>query len=124
MSINQRLLKNIRKKKYKKSNAVALAKCPQKKGVCLKVFVMTPRKPNSAIRKVIRVLLSNYKKITSYIPGMNGHSLQKHSVVLIRGGNTKDLPGLKYKTIRGKLDLLGVIGRAQARSKYGVRKHV
>jgi small subunit ribosomal protein S12 len=91
---------------------------PQKKGTCLKVFTTTPRKPNSAIRKVARVLLSNYRKITAYIPGMS-HNLQKHSVVLVRGGRVKDLPGVKYTIIRGKYDLQRLIARRKGRSKYG-----
>lgn len=95
-----------------------LALAPQKKGTCLKVFTTTPRKPNSAIRKVARVLLSNYQRVTAYIPGMS-HNLQKHSVVLVRGGRVKDLPGVRYTIIRGKYDLQRLIARRKGRSKYG-----
>jgi small subunit ribosomal protein S12 len=95
-----------------------LQMCPQKRGTCLKVFTTTPRKPNSAIRKVARVLLSNYNRVTAYIPGMS-HNLQKHSVVLIRGGRVKDLPGVRYTIIRGKLDLQRLADRRKRRSKYG-----
>jgi small subunit ribosomal protein S12 len=92
--------------------------CPQKKGTCLKVFTTTPRKPNSAIRKVARVLLSNYSRVTAYIPGMS-HNLQKHSIVLVRGGRVKDLPGVRYTIIRGKYDLQRLVNRRKRRSKYG-----
>lgn len=118
------LIQLIRKKKKvkpAKRKRLALEKCPQKKATCLKVYTMTPRKPNSALRKVTWVLFSNYKRVHAYIPGI-GHSLQKHSVVLIRGGRVKDLPGLKYIIIRGKFDLKAVINRRKARSKYGGRK--
>ena len=98
-----------------------LAGAPQKKGTCLKVFVTTPRKPNSAKRKVARVLLSNYNRVTAYIPGM-GHNLQKHSVVLIRGGRVKDLPGVRYTLIRGKFDLQSLKERMNGRSKYGTKQ--
>lgn len=108
----------LRKYKNKRPN---LESCPQKKGTCLKVFQMTPRKPNSALRKVSRVLLSNYHKINAYIPGI-GHSLQKHSVVLVRGGRVKDLPGMKYTIIRGKFDLKRLELRRQGRSRYGAKK--
>jgi small subunit ribosomal protein S12 len=114
----------VRKKKtFKKikNKRLALATCPQKKATCLKVYTMTPRKPNSALRKVAWVLFSNYKRVHAYIPGI-GHSLQKHSVVLVRGGRVKDLPGMKYTIIRGKFDLKAVLGRRKARSKYGGRK--
>lgn len=107
-----------RKYKNKRPN---LESCPQKKGTCLKVFQMTPRKPNSALRKVSRVLLSNYHRINAYIPGI-GHSLQKHSVVLVRGGRVKDLPGMKYTIIRGKFDLKRLELRRQGRSRYGAKK--
>jgi len=99
----------------------ALEHCPQKKGVCIKVTTMTPRKPNSAVRKIARVKLSNGRKITAYIPG-EGHNLEQHAPVLIRGGNTKDLPGVKYKIIRGKYGLHGVKERKQGRSKYGTKR--
>lgn len=92
--------------------------CPQKKGTCLKVFTTTPRKPNSAIRKVARVLLSNYARVTAYIPGMS-HNLQKHSIVLVRGGRVKDLPGVRYTIVRGKYDLQRLVNRRKRRSKYG-----
>lgn len=92
--------------------------CPQKKGTCLKVFNTTPRKPNSALRKVARVLLSNYQRVTAYIPGMS-HNLQKHSVVLVRGGRVKDLPGVRYTIVRGKYDLQRLVNRRKRRSKYG-----
>lgn len=94
--------------------------CPQKKGTCLKVFTTTPRKPNSAIRKVARVLLSNYNRVTAYIPGMS-HNLQKHSAVLVRGGRVKDLPGVRYTIIRGKYDLQRLVDRRKRRSKYGTK---
>ena len=99
----------------------ALEKCPQKRGVCLKVYTKTPKKPNSALRKVAKIRLSNKRKILAYIPG-EGHNLQEHSVVLIRGGKVKDLPGVKYRVIRGVLDLQGVKNRKSARSKYGTKK--
>jgi small subunit ribosomal protein S12 len=95
-----------------------LNRCPQKKGTCLKVYTTTPRKPNSAVRKVARVLLSGYARITAYIPGMT-HNLQKHSVVLVRGGRVKDLPGVRYTTIRGKFDLQRLVDRRKRRSRYG-----
>lgn len=95
--------------------------CPQKKGVCIKIFLRTPKKPNSAQRKLVRLRLTNEKIITAYIPG-EGHKLQEYSTVLIRGGRVKDLPGIKYKLIRGKLDFLGTKGRKNARSKYGTKK--
>jgi small subunit ribosomal protein S12 len=107
--------------KIHKFRRKALEHCPQKKGVCIKVTTMTPRKPNSAIRKIARVKLSNGRKITAYIPG-EGHNLEQHAPVLIRGGNTKDLPGVKYKIIRGKFGLHGVKNRKQGRSKYGTKR--
>lgn len=119
-TINQ-LLQNLRIKKIKKIKKPALQKCPQKKGICLRVFYANPKKPNSAVRKVSRVILSNRLKVTCHIPGQ-GHKLQKHSHVLIRGGRVRDLPGIKYRIIRGKLDLQGVLHRLSARSKYGVKK--
>ena len=99
----------------------ALTGSPQRKGVCLRVFTKTPRKPNSALRKVARVRLTNNKRITAYIPG-EGHNLQEHSVVLVRGGSVKDLPGVKYHMVRGSLDLQSIRDRKQGRSKYGTRK--
>ena len=104
------------------SGAPALEGCPQKKGVCLKVFTRTPKKPNSAIRKLALLRLSNRKRIYGYIPGEGKHSLQEHSVVLIRGGRVKDLPGIKYKIIRGIYDFEGVKGRKNGRSKYGTKR--
>jgi small subunit ribosomal protein S12 len=99
----------------------ALMACPQKKGVCFRVYTITPKKPNSALRKVAKIRLTNSTEIIAYIPG-EGHNLQEHSVVLVRGGRVKDLPGVKYKVIRGTLDLQGVMTRKQARSKYGAKK--
>lgn len=106
----------VAQKSYTRRKDLKLA--PQKKGTCLKVFITTPRKPNSALRKVARVLLSNYYRVTAYIPGMS-HNLQKHSVVLVRGGRVKDLPGVRYTIIRGKFDLQRLIARRKGRSKYG-----
>jgi small subunit ribosomal protein S12 len=120
VTLNQRLRKK-RILKKSKSKTPALSKNPQKKGYCLKVFTLTPKKPNSAIRKVARVVLSNDQRVTAYIPG-ELHTVQKHSVVLIRGGNTRDLPGVKYKIIRGKFDVTPVVLRKCKRSKYGVKK--
>lgn len=110
-----------RQMKVRKSKAPALAGCPQKRGVCVRVYTTTPKKPNSALRKVARVRLTNGMEVTSYIGG-EGHNLQEHSVVLIRGGRVKDLPGVRYHTVRGCLDTAGVAKRMQSRSKYGVRK--
>lgn len=118
--INQ-LIKNKRIKKQYYSKTPSLKGNPQKRGVCIKVYTVKPKKPNSALRKVCRVRLTNGNEITAYIQGV-GHSLQEHSVVLIRGGRVKDLPGVKYKVIRGKLDCTGVEGRQSSRSKYGVKK--
>ena len=118
-SINQ-LIRKKRIKKYKQKKRPALKGNPQQKGTCLRVFTMTPRKPNSALRKVARLRLFNKQFITAYIPG-EGHNLQKFHDVLVRGGRIKDLPGLKYTIIRGKYNLLGVIGRKQGRSKYGTK---
>ncbi len=118
-TINQ-LIKKKRKKKYNKNKTPALKKNPQKKGVCLKVYTVKPKKPNSALRKVCKVKLSSGYKITAYIQGI-GHNLQEHSIVLIKGGRVKDLPGVRYKVIRGKLDLLGVENRKTSRSKYGAK---
>lgn len=117
-TLNQQLIK--RKKKIKKNRKKALDKCPQKKGICLRVFVTTPKKPNSALRKVARLRLSNKVRITGYIPGI-GHTLQKYSTVLVRGGRVRDLPGIRYKLIRNKYDLRPVYNRSQARSKYGIK---
>jgi small subunit ribosomal protein S12 len=113
--LNQRGYKSDRKR------LKALEKCPQRQGVCLQVKTMTPRKPNSALRKIARVRLSNGKEITVYIPG-EGHNLQEHSIILVRGGKVRDLPGVRYHTVRGARDTLGVQGRKQARSKYGAKK--
>jgi small subunit ribosomal protein S12 len=119
-TINQ-LVRKGRKKVTKKSKSVDLEECPQKKGVCLQVMTRTPKKPNSALRKVARVRLTSGKEVTAYIPG-EGHNLQEHSIVLIRGGRVPDLPGVKYHMIRGKLDTAGVEGRKQSRSKYGAKR--
>lgn len=113
------LARNRRQKRKKKVRRISLESCPQKRGTVLRSFKKTPRKPNSALRSVIRVRLSNYKLITAHVPGQ-GHRLNQHNNILIRGGRTKDLPGLKYKAIRGKLDLFGVLNRKTARTKYGV----
>ncbi|MEX0793756.1 MAG: 30S ribosomal protein S12 [Pirellulaceae bacterium] len=119
-TINQ-LIRHPRKKKRKFSKSPVLEKCPQKRGVCLQVRTMTPKKPNSALRKIARVRLSNQKEVTVYIPG-EGHSLQEHSIVLVRGGRVRDLPGVRYQVVRGALDALGVNGRKQSRSRYGAKK--
>ena len=119
-TINQ-LVRKGRKKIKKKSKTPSLDACPQRKGVCLQVKTMTPKKPNSALRKIARVRLSNGKEITAYIPG-EGHNLQEHSIVLVRGGRVRDLPGVRYKVIRGTLDAAGVSSRKQARSRYGAKK--
>ena len=119
-TINQ-LVRRNRKPKRKFSKSPVLDKCPQKRGVCLQVKTMTPKKPNSALRKVARVRLSNGKEVTVYIPG-EGHSLQEHSIVLVRGGRVRDLPGVRYHILRGTLDSTGVNGRKQARSKYGAKR--
>jgi small subunit ribosomal protein S12 len=119
-TINQ-LIRKGRKKANKKTSAPALGGAPQKRGVCTRVYTATPKKPNSALRKVARVRLTNGKEVTCYIPGI-GHNLQEHSVVLVRGGRVKDLPGVRYHIVRGTLDAAGVEDRKQARSKYGVRK--
>ena len=118
-TINQ-LVKHGRKKLRTKSKSPALQNCPQRRGVCLIVKTQTPKKPNSALRKVARVRLTNGQEVTAYIPG-EGHNLQEHSVVLVRGGRVKDLPGVRYHIIRGTLDTLGVDGRHRGRSKYGVK---
>ena len=118
--INQ-LVRKPRKRKVTKSNVPALQACPQRRGVCLRVYTTTPKKPNSALRKVCRVRLTNGAEVNSYIGG-EGHNLQEHSVVLIRGGRVKDLPGVRYHTVRGTLDTTGVGDRMQGRSKYGTKK--
>ena len=104
-----------------KTKSPALAGCPEKRGVCIRVYTQTPKKPNSALRKVARVRLTNGIEVTTYIPGV-GHNLQEHSIVLIRGGRVKDLPGVRYHVIRGTLDAVGVAGRQQGRSKYGAKR--
>ena len=115
------LIRNGRQAKKSKSTAPALMSCPQRRGVCTRVYTSTPKKPNSALRKIARVRLTNGMEVTSYIPG-EGHSLQEHSIVLIRGGRVKDLPGVRYHIIRGTLDATGVSGRSRGRSKYGTKK--
>lgn len=119
-TINQ-LIRSRRTLQKNKSKSPALTKCPQRRGVCTRVFTTTPKKPNSALRKVARVRLSNGFEINSYIPGI-GHNLQEHSVVLVRGGRVKDLPGVRYHIVRGVLDTQGVQNRMQSRSKYGSKK--
>ena len=117
---NQLIRKSRTPKKYK-SKSPALERCPQKRGVCTRVFTTTPKKPNSAMRKVARIRLTNNIEVTGYIPGV-GHNLQEHSIVIIRGGRVKDLPGVRYHVIRGPLDCEGVEGRMRGRSKYGSKK--
>ena len=119
-TINQ-LVRKGRQTSVKKSTAPALKNCPQKRGVCTRVYTATPKKPNSALRKVARVRLTNSIEVTAYIPGI-GHNLQEHSVVLIRGGRVKDLAGVRYHIVRGALDTAGVADRKQSRSKYGAKK--
>ncbi len=119
-TINQ-LVRVSREKQRRKTDSPALQGCPQKRGVCTRVYTSTPKKPNSALRKVARVRLTNSMEVTSYIPGV-GHNLQEHSVVLIRGGRVKDLPGVRYHIIRGTLDSIGVQERRKSRSKYGAKK--
>ncbi|MBM4287570.1 MAG: 30S ribosomal protein S12 [Deltaproteobacteria bacterium] len=119
-TINQ-LVRKGREKIKKKTSTPALKSCPQKRGVCVRVYTTTPKKPNSALRKVARVRLTNGIEVTTYIPGV-GHNLQEHSVVLIRGGRVKDLPGVRYHVVRGTLDSVGVQDRRQGRSKYGAKK--
>ncbi|MEJ5338057.1 MAG: 30S ribosomal protein S12 [Aquificaceae bacterium] len=119
-TINQ-LVKQGREARKKKSKAPALQGNPQKRGVCVRVYTVTPKKPNSALRKVTRVRLSNGIEVTAYIPG-EGHNLQEHSLVLVRGGRVKDLPGVRYKVVRGALDTAGVANRRQSRSKYGAKR--
>ena len=120
VTINQ-LVRQSRRKKTAKSNVPALQSCPQKRGVCIRVYTTTPKKPNSALRKVCRVRLTNGHEVTSYIGG-EGHNLQEHSLVLIRGGRVKDLPGVRYHTVRGSLDTAGTENRQKGRSKYGTKK--
>jgi len=115
------LVRNGRKKLEKKTKSPALKSCPQKRGVCVRVYTTTPKKPNSALRKVARVRLTNGMEVTAYIPGV-GHNLQEHSIVLIRGGRVKDLPGVRYHILRGALDCAGVADRRQGRSKYGAKR--
>ena len=119
-TINQ-LVRNPRKSKITKSDVPALESCPQRRGVCTRVYPTTPKKPNSALRKVARVRLTNGQEVTSYIGG-EGHNLQEHSVVVIRGGRVKDLPGVRYHIVRGSLDTQGVENRKQGRSKYGTKR--
>jgi small subunit ribosomal protein S12 len=115
------LVRNGRKKVKSKTKSPALKNCPQKRGVCVRVYTTTPKKPNSALRKVARVRLTNGMEVTAYIPGV-GHNLQEHSIVLIRGGRVKDLPGVRYHILRGTLDCAGVANRRQGRSKYGAKR--
>ena len=119
-TINQ-LIRRGRVEKASRSKTPAMAQCPQKRGVCTRVYTQTPKKPNSALRKVARVRLTNGIEVTTYIPGV-GHNLQEHSLVLIRGGRVKDLPGVRYHVIRGTLDATGVDGRRKSRSKYGAKR--
>ena len=121
MSTVNQLVRKPRKPKMYKSNVPALEGCPQKRGVCTRVYTTTPKKPNSALRKVARVRLTNGIEVTTYIPGV-GHNLQEHSIVLIRGGRVKDLPGVRYHVIRGTLDTGAVDGRRRSRSKYGAKR--
>lgn len=120
-TINQ-LVRKRRKKVLSRNKVPALQKCPQKRGVCIRVYTTTPKKPNSALRKVCRVRLTNGYEVTAYIQG-EGHNLQEHSVVLVRGGRVKDLPGVRYKVVRGVLDSVGVTNRKQSRSRYGTKKN-
>ncbi|HRZ39982.1 MAG TPA: 30S ribosomal protein S12 [Candidatus Omnitrophota bacterium] len=117
----QQLIRKSRNLKSKKTKSPALTECPQKRGVCLQVKTMTPKKPNSALRKIARVRLSNRTEVTAYIPG-EGHNLQEHSIVLVRGGRVKDLPGVRYHIVRGTLDASGVDKRKRSRSKYGTKR--
>src|SRR5512132_36320 len=119
-TINQ-LVRQGREAVRKKSKTPAMESCPQKRGVCIRVYTTTPKKPNSALRKVARVRLTNGMEVTSYIPGV-GHNLQEHSIVLVRGGRVKDLPGVRYHLVRGALDAVGVQNRRQGRSKYGAKR--
>ena len=115
------LVRNGRKQALNKTKSPALMSCPQRRGVCTRVYTTTPKKPNSALRKVARIRLTNKMEVTAYIPGV-GHNLQEHSIVLIRGGRVKDLPGVRYHIVRGSLDTLGVADRRRSRSKYGSKK--
>lgn len=121
MATTNQLVRKARASKKAKSKVPALGNCPQKRGVCVRVYTTTPKKPNSALRKVARVRLTNGMEVSSYIMG-EGHNLQEHSVVLIRGGRVKDLPGVRYHIVRGSLDTRGVAGRKRSRSKYGEKK--
>jgi small subunit ribosomal protein S12 len=121
MATTNQLVRKPRKRQIKKSTTPALMGCPQRRGVCTRVYTTTPKKPNSALRKVARVRLTSGMEVTTYIGG-EGHNLQEHSVVLIRGGRVKDLPGVRYHTIRGSLDTAGVASRRQGRSKYGAKR--
>ena len=120
MPTYNQLVKTKRKNKFKKGKSPALNSCPQKRGVCVRVYTTTPKKPNSAMRKVARVRLTNGNEVNAYIGG-EGHNLQEHSIVLVRGGRVKDLPGVRYHVVRGALDTAGVDGRTQRRSKYGTK---
>jgi len=115
------LVRQPRRRQPTRTASPALQRCPQKRGVCIRVYTTTPKKPNSALRKVARVRLTNGIEVTTYIPGV-GHNLQEHSIVLIRGGRVKDLPGVRYHVVRGTLDTVGVAGRMQGRSKYGAKR--
>ena len=119
-TVNQ-LVRGVRQKKVSKTNVPALEACPQRRGVCTRVYTTTPKKPNSALRKVAKVRLTNGIEVIAYIPG-EGHNLQEHSVVLIRGGRVKDLPGVRYHVVRGTLDTTGVANRKKSRSKYGTKR--
>ena len=119
----QQLVRKSRETKREKSKTPALKGSPQRRGVCTRVYTTTPKKPNSALRKVARIRLTSGIEVTAYIPGV-GHNLQEHSIVLVRGGRVKDLPGVRYKVIRGALDASGVTGRRQARSRYGAKRDV
>ena len=119
-TVNQ-LIRMGREEQRSRTKSPALVRCPQKRGVCTRVYTSTPKKPNSALRKVARVRLTNGIEVTTYIPGV-GHNLQEHSIVMIRGGRVKDLPGVRYHVIRGTLDAMGVEGRRQSRSKYGAKR--
>ena len=117
----QQLIRHGRERQLSRSKSADLGRCPQRRGVCLRVFTQTPKKPNSALRKVARVRLTNGREVNAYIPG-EGHNLQEHSVVLIRGGRVKDLPGVRYHIVRGTLDTTGVADRHRSRSKYGAKR--
>jgi small subunit ribosomal protein S12 len=121
MPTNQQLIRFPRKRVLKKGDSPALLKCPQRRGVCVRVYTCPPKKPNSALRKVARVRLTSGFEVTAYIPGV-GHNLQEHSIVLLRGGRVKDLPGVRYHIVRGVLDTGGVKNRTNSRSKYGVKR--